>query len=236
VPRAARLDDRLTVSLIAVNTLAGADRVLHGSNLHGWGQPIIPDRTLLSITGFDANARQYTYKVNQHFGTPQGAGSAFSVPFQLTLRGQVLLGTDPTKAQLNAITGGSNGLPASVKEIKDRILAGVPYPVKLLLEQADSLKLNLTADQRAKLTVISTTYSRQIDSVGNVVAQMLLDAGPHPDLGALAPRIQAINIGVIKVLQQAVKDAQTTLSPEQWAKLPERIRLPFQQPPPPPRP
>lgn len=236
VPRAARLDDRLTVSLIASNTLAGVDRLLHGDNLHGWGQPVIPDRTLLSVSGFDATSRQYIYKVNNHFGTPTGSNSAFMVPFQIGLRGQVKLGSDPVKAQLKAVTGGANGLPASLQEIKDRILKGVPYPVKQLLDQGDSLKLDLTRDQRKKLSDINAVYSKQIDSVGDVVAKMLLDAGPRPDLGALAPKLQGINMGVIGALQKSVKDAQAALTPEQWAKVPERIRLPLSAPAPQQRP
>jgi hypothetical protein len=226
-PRARVFDDRLTVSLVATNTLAGVDRLLHGDNLRGWGQPVIPDRTLLSVTGFDPQAHQYTYRVNTHFGTPTGAASAFLVPFQVGLRGHVTLGTDPVKAQIKAVTGGANGLPASMQQIKDRILKGVPYPIKTLIEQADSLNLDLTRDQRVKLNAINATYTKQIDSVGDVVAKMLSDAGEHPDLGAMAPKLQAINLGVLKVLTQSIKDAQTALTPEQWAKVPERIRLPF---------
>ena len=226
-PRANVFDDRLTVSLIATNTLAGVDRLLHGDNLHGWGQPVIPDRTLLSISGFDAASKQYVYKVNTHFGTPTGAASAFMVPFQLGLKAHVRLGTDPTKAQIKAVTGGANGGQASVQEVKDRILKSVPHPVKALLEQADSLKLNLTRDQRTKLDNIESIYNKQIDSVGNMVAQILVEAGPRPDLGALGPKLQKVNLGVITVLQQSVRSAQGVLSAEQWAKVPEKIRLPL---------
>ncbi len=231
-PRAAALDDRLTVSLVMTNTLAGVDRMLHGSAIHGWGQPVIPDRNLLTLTGFDPLTQQYQYHVNTHFGTPVGAGSAFLVPFQIGLRAHVTLGTDPVKAQIKAVTGGANGQQASVEEIKARILKGVPYPVKLLLDQADSLELGLTRDQRVKLTAINAVYAKQIDSVGNVVAEILRAAGPRPDLGALAPKLQGINMGVIKALSQSVKDAQAALTPEQWVKVPQRIRLPLSAPPP----
>src|SRR6185503_6748211 len=101
-----------------------------------------------------------------------------------------------------------------------------------LVEQADSLKLNLTRDQRVKLNAISTKFSQQADSIITVIAQLLVDAGDHPDLGALAPKIQPANIFILKALQQSVKDAQNTLTPEQWAKVPERIRLPLSAPPP----
>jgi hypothetical protein len=234
MPRAAMFDQRFTLSFVATNTLAGVDRLLHGDDVRGWGQPVIPDRTLLSVTGFNSQTRQYVYTVNNHFGTRMGAGSAFLMPFQLGLRGHVTFGQDPLKAQIKAVTGGANGGQASVQEIKDRVLKGVPYPVQRLIDTSDALGLNLTRDQRVKLNAIATRYAKEIDSVGTIIAQMLLDAGPRPDLGALAPKMQKVNLGVIGSLQQSVKDAQTTLTPEQWAKVPERIRLPLSAPPPSP--
>jgi hypothetical protein len=235
-PRAIRLDERLTLSLVATNTLAGADRLLHGNDLHGWGQPIIPDRNLVSVTGFDPNARQFAYKVNQHFGTPSGADNAFGVPFQLMLRGQVILGVDPVKAQIRAVTGGTGGNAASLKEVRDRILKGVPYPVQRILDGADSLKLDLTTAQRATLTAIATRYTTFVDSIGDAVAVLLSANGGRPDLGAMAPKLQQVNISIVKELQQSIKDAEAAITPAQWAKVPDRIKFPLGQPAPPPRP
>jgi hypothetical protein len=201
--------------------------------LHGWGQPIIPDRNLVSVTGFDPNTNRFTYKVNQHFGTPSGASNAFGVPFQLTLKGQVLLGTDPVKAQLAAITGGANGTAASLKEVRDRILKGVPYPVERILDAADSLTLDLTKDQRTNLTAIAAHYRTLVDSIGDAVAKLLAGGGAHPDLGAMAPKLQQVNIAIVKELQQSIKNAEGALTPAQWAKVPDRIKFPLGQPAPP---
>ena len=232
-PRAQRLDDRLTVSLIAANTLAGADRLLHGNNLHGWGQPIVPDRNLVSVVGFDPSTRQYAYQVNQHFGTPMGAANPFGLPFQLALRGQVALGTDPVKAQLRAVTEGANGAAASLKEVKDRILKGVPYPVQSILDKADSLQLDLTADQRTKLTAVAVRYHTVVDSIGDTVGKLLVAGGARADVGALAPVLQQVNIVIVRELQQSVKNAEAALTPAQWAKVPDRVKFPLGQPAPP---
>lgn len=230
-PRAKALDGRLTLSLIMNNTLAGLDQLVHGSNLSGWGQPIVPDRALLTVAGFDSAARAYSYRVNQRFGTPMGANNPYGLPFQLTLRAQVVLGTDPVKAQMNAVTGGSNGAAATLEEIKARIARNVPMPGKQLLEQADSLKLELTPEQTGKLTLMQDAYAHQMDSVLTYVATVLRDAGPNPDVGALGPKLQSVNVGVVKALQQLLKDMQATLTPAQWAKVPDKIKFPLGQQP-----
>jgi hypothetical protein len=232
-PRARFLDQRFTFSLVATNTLAGLDQLLHGSNLHGWGQPAVPDRVLMSVTGFDPQTQAFVYTVNQHFGTPYGRTNPYGLPFQLGLRGNIQLGTDPVKAQIKAVTGGANGGAASVTEVRDRVMRNVPYPAQMLLDQADSLRLGLTSPQRTRLKAIAARYKQQIDSIGMAVAKLLVDAGPKPDLGALAPKFTSVNVFVVKTLQQVERDMQAAITPEQWAKVPDRIKFPVGQPPPP---
>ena len=181
------------------------------------------------MTGFDQATQSFTYTVNQHFGTPTGKNNPYGTPFQLGLRAQLQLGTDPVKAQVRAVTGGADGKSASINEVKDRILKNVPYPAQMLLDQADSLKLDLTAGEKSRLKTIAATYKQQIDSIGDVVGKLLLDAGPNPDLGALQPRFVSVNVFVVKILQQVVRDMQATLTAEQWAKVPDKIKFPLGQ-------
>lgn len=230
-PRQTKLNERLTVSLLATNTVSGIDRLLHGGRLRGWGQPLYPDRALLSVAGFEASTQKFTYRLNQHFGTPLGVASAFGVPFQLSLRARVRLGSDVSRAQIRAIAAGANGGMATVDEIRARVLKGVPNPVQVLLGQADSLNLGISADQRLQLDTIAVSFARQLDSVRLVMAQVIVDAGPRPDRAVLAPKILSINLRIIRLLQASVKDAQGVLTPEQWARVPERIRLPLAQTP-----
>jgi|JI10StandDraft_1071094.scaffolds.fasta_scaffold00832_16 hypothetical protein len=230
-PRNPRLDDRLTISLVAANTLAGVDRLLHGTNLRGWGQPIFPDRNLVTVTSFDAATRQYNYAVNQRFGTPTGSRNPFGVPFQLSLRGQIALGTDAAKAQMRALTGGGKTDSASLAAVKQRVLSQVPYPFDSLLRKADSLALELTAEQRSVIAATAEHYRKFVDARGDELAVLLTANGGRPDMGAMAPKLQQVNVSIVRELQQGMKRVEGTLTPAQWAKVPDKIKYPFGQQP-----
>jgi hypothetical protein len=230
-PRTPRLDDRLTVSLVATNTVAGLDRLLHGDNVRGWGQPIAPDRNLLTVTGFDANLRQYRYAVNQRFGTPTGVRNPFGVPFQVGLRAQIALGTDPQRAQLKALTNGGKTDSASLRAIKQRILSQVPYPFDSLLKVADSLAIGLTPAQRTTIAEVATQYRVFVDARGDELAIILSANGGRPDMGAMAPKLQEVNVSIVRELQADMKRLEALLTVEQWAKVPDKIKFPFGQQP-----
>lgn len=230
-PQAAVFDDRVTLSLAASNALAGADRLLHGANIRGWGQPAFPDRNLLQVVGYDRATNAFLYQVNQHFGTPAGASAPVGAPFLLSLRARVLLGLDPAKAQLRSITGGSNGGMANIAEVKARIGQNLPYPIKTLLASEDSLHLDLAASQRTKLLELERAYEAKLDSLVTQAAEILVAAGPKPDPAVIGPRLQNNNRAAVAAVQGAVTDLKAVLTPEQWAKLPEKIRLPLAQPP-----
>ncbi len=101
-PSSFGLDRRLTISVITQNTLTGLDQLLHGSNnLHGWGQPSFPDRTLLYVRGFDPTTGTYQYQVNEHFGATNGTRNAFRVPVSDCDTGAPYTRTDPARQQFN---------------------------------------------------------------------------------------------------------------------------------------
>ncbi|MDB4908845.1 MAG: hypothetical protein JWO05_3629 [Gemmatimonadetes bacterium] len=228
-PEAFGLKQRLTLSLQAINTLAAVDQLLHGADaLRGWGQAAIPDRTLLLARGFDPQEKRFQYQVNEHFGSSAGARSAFRTPFQLVLQARMLLGHDPAQNPLAS----ADGKALSVADWKARLVNQVPNPMKLLLDQADSLQLSLTPLQVARLTTLNDALTTHLDSVVTAIATMLSAAGPRPDPGAIAPKIQAQNMILIKAIQDAVGDIRKNLTEAQWAKLPERIRLPLAPPAP----
>jgi Carboxypeptidase regulatory-like domain len=230
-PRTVRLDDRVTLSLVATNTLAGVDRALHGRNVRGWGQPIAADRNLLTVSGFDPATRQFTYAVNQRFGTPTGVRNPFGVPFQLALRAQIFLGTDQQKAQLKALTGGGKTDSSSMRALKQRILSQVPYPFDSLLKANDSLGINLTTEQRATIAQVATQYRTFVDARGDELATLLSANGGRPDMGAMAPKLQQVNIAIVRELQAGMKRVEGSLTPAQWAKVPDKIKFPFGQQP-----
>lgn len=97
---------RLTMSLVTSNLLAGVDQALHGANdLHGWGQTIRPDATLLYVTGFDPVNQRFDYAVNERFGSTRSAANAIRVPFQVGVQMRFTLGALP-RGFLGAFGGG----------------------------------------------------------------------------------------------------------------------------------
>src|SRR5512141_1631485 len=134
---------RASISVLGLNTLVGIDKLLHGGNLHGWGQPVFPDRTLLYVRGFDPTSDRFLYQVNERFGAANGSRNAFRVPFQLAVQARLALGVDPARQQMNAVFGGRGGR-ASVADFRERLARAVPNPFRQTLEANDSAGLLLT--------------------------------------------------------------------------------------------
>ncbi|OYV67967.1 MAG: hypothetical protein B7Z72_08915, partial [Gemmatimonadetes bacterium 21-71-4] len=92
-PNVLGLHRRLTLSVTAVNTMAGLDAALHGmDHLRGWGQYARTDDHLLFVNGFDASTQQFRYQVNQHFGSSSLSQSPFRSPFLLQLQARFAVG------------------------------------------------------------------------------------------------------------------------------------------------
>ncbi|MDB4917206.1 MAG: hypothetical protein JWM95_4850 [Gemmatimonadetes bacterium] len=224
-PGLEKLQQRLSVSLQAVNMAAGLDQLLHGTNsMHGWGQVSTPDRTLLLARGFNATTRTYSYQVNEHFGSP--AASAFRTPFQLVLRARVTLGTDPAANPFAS----TDGKAPTVEVWKGRLAPQVPNPVAILLQDADSLKVGLSPAQRAHLVAFNDTLAAKLDVTITEMATILSEAGPRPDPGAIVPKMQSKNESLKTLVEQAVAKIKAELTSSQWELLPERIRIPLAQP------
>jgi hypothetical protein len=229
------LNRKVTFSISALNTLTGLDQLLHGSdNLRGWGQPVFPDRTLLYVRGFDAATNSFKYEVNEHFGASSGTRNAFRVPFQIALQARVTLGQDPATQQFRNAVGGGRGGRSTPEELRTRMARAVPNPFQMILDREDSLpatdstKLNLTAEQRTALKVKADSLQEKADSLVDALSKMLGDTrnnDPLTMMTQLRPKIeQGRNLA-----RDAVKQAQSVLTPAQWAKVPATIKNPFQQ-------
>jgi hypothetical protein len=222
-PSAFGLDRRLTLSLQLQNLLVGVDQLLHGmDNLHGWGQPIVPDRTLLFVRGFDPASNRFQYQVNEHFGVANGQNSAFRVPFQIGLQGRLTLGQDPRSQQVRQIFGGANGTQTR-EDYKARMQRLVPNPFLTTISLDDSLKLALTADQKAKLNTLSAALLPKVDQLTTEIADMLANAGRNPDPQVIFARMSGKTAEGRKIAEQAINDLHATLTPEQWDKLPASV-------------
>ena len=228
-PAAFGLDRRLTISVIALNTLTGLDQLLHGSNnLHGWGQPSFPDRTLLYVRGFDPTTDTYRYQVNEHFGVANGTRNAFRVPFQIAIQGRVALGTDPARQQFNnAIGRGPGGGRMNPEALKARMTRLVPNAFLDIIAINDSAKLELTPDQIAKLQTSGDAFKVRADSLIDKVANMLGDTTvKNPDPMTVFAKLQPSMTEGRKLATQAINDAKAVLTSAQWAKVPGSIKTP----------
>jgi hypothetical protein len=226
-PASFGLDRRLTISVIALNTLTGLDQILHGSNnLRGWGQPSFPDRTLLYVRGFDPVSNAYKYQVNEHFGVTNGTRNAFRVPFQIAIQGRLALGTDPARQQFNNVVGGGRGR-LSADALKARMTRLVPNAFLDIIAVNDSAKLELAPDQIAKLQSSGDAFKVKADSLIDKVANMLADTTvKSPDPMTVFAKLQPSMTEGRKLATQAITDAKTILTPAQWAKVPDSIKTP----------
>lgn len=224
------LNRKLTISLLGLNTLTGIDQLLHGKDdLRGWGQPVFPDRILLYVRGFDPVARRFTYQVNEHFGAQAGSRNAFRVPFQIAVQARLALGQDPARQQMNAVLGARGANRATPADFRERLARAIPNPFERILELNDSLKLDLSADQKTKLEVMRDSLKVRADTLIGTLAQTL---GSNTARSAEPARLGVQMRGRIQegrdLAQKAIKDAEGILTPEQWAKVPSEIKAPFQ--------
>jgi hypothetical protein len=231
------LDHRMTIMLSTVNMLAGLDQLLHGDNdLHGWGGFTRPDPTLLFVRGFDPVSQSFTYSVNQRFGSTRGSANAFRVPFQLALQARYVIGPDQNAARMRGLFGGGGrggrngagaqgeGAAANSEDLADRLQRMLPNPAAQILELKDSLAL--TDLQVVKLTALrdstAARYEGIADSIRAAVTKVGDNADPARMFAAMRPQLTKGRA----MSQEVLKEAHAILTPEQWAKVPERIRNP----------
>ncbi len=222
------LQRRLTLSLVSINTLAGFDQLFNGNRLKGWGQPVYPDRTLLYVRGFDPASARFRYQVNEHFGAA-GTRNPFRVPFQLALQGRLTLGPDAGRQQVNAAFGREGGGRGSVAEFRQRLARAIPNPYHQILQLDDSLQIQLTTEQKATLKVLGDSLQAEADTVIGSIAESL--GGQSARSGDARQLAQSMRDRIEEgrtVTEKAVKNAESLLTPEQWAKVPRRIKEPFQ--------
>jgi hypothetical protein len=220
------LNRRVTLSVLALNALAGLDQLLH-DDLRGWGQPSFPDRTLMYVRGFDQTTQSFKYEINERFGAAQGSRSAFRSPFQLAIQVRAALGSDPAREQIRAMTRGPGGRQMNAGELRQRMQRTIPNPFRRTLELKDSLSLSLTPDQEVALKAKGDSLQVRADSVIAKIAEVLGSVGANPDPQTTMFRMRDNVQAGRRMVEQAAKDLETILTPEQWAKLPANVKNPL---------
>jgi hypothetical protein len=229
----------MTLMVSTVNMLAGLDELVHGDNdLHGWGGFTRPDPTLLFVRGFDPVTQSFTYAVNQRFGSTRGSANAFRVPFQLAVQARYVIGPDQNAERMRALFGGGGGrggrgggagaggegAAANNEDLADRLQRVLPNPAAQLLELKDSLAL--TDSQVVKLTALRDSTAAAYAVVADSIRAAVTKAGPNADPSRLFATMRPQLTKGRAMSREIVTKAQAILTPEQWAKVPERIKTP----------
>jgi hypothetical protein len=218
------LSRKLMISAQLVNVLTGLDQLFHGSNdLKGWGQQSFPDRTLMYVRGFNAAEGRYLYQINEHFGASSSRG-AFRAPFLIGLQGRYTIGVDDSRRGMFNVIGGPNGRPLDANQLRERMQRGFTNPFRRIVEVNDSLQLGLSTDQKSRLGILGDSLQMKIDPLIDELADIIAKQGKNADpMSMMAALGKQLSQGRA-MMQQAAKEAQGVLTPDQWAKLPPDVR------------
>jgi hypothetical protein len=174
-PQKVRLPKRANVFITITNPLAIADLIAHGdAHTHGWGQDIPPDQNLLFVRGFDPLTKQFTYAVNERFGSTRPQQSASRSAAFISLNVSYDIGFTRERQMLTQRLDAGRDRPGTkqtAQTLKAFGTSSIPNPMSMVLQQSDSL--HLTRKQADSLATLSTKFSRYADSVWTPVANSL---------------------------------------------------------------
>jgi hypothetical protein len=232
------------------------DLVHGSANAHGWGLSLRPDPTLLYVTGFNPATESFTYAVNERFGATGSGANAIRSPFQIGIQARLTLGPDRTRQALDALrgdggrggraggggaggggfglggfgteTGGGRGFggPGGVgrSAFAGRLGALLPNPAGEILALRDSLKL--TDDQVTKLQVLRDSFATRVAAIADSLQQALAKAGPTAQPSAMLAIMRPSMAQGRSEMAKSLELAHALLTPEQWERVPDRIKNP----------
>ncbi|HVZ49738.1 MAG TPA: carboxypeptidase regulatory-like domain-containing protein [Gemmatimonadaceae bacterium] len=227
----------LMLSFSFTNPLAGLDQLLHGSDgLQGWGQAPRVDPNLLFVRGFDPVQDRFLYQVNERFGTSRGQTTLTNPnPFMIAVTARLTVGPDRQRAGLlamqNAARGGRGGRGTAFADSAGgaagaQVRRFAPNVFRQILAQDDSLGLHLTSVQVAELTRLQDSLYLKVDTLAVRLQAKMQSLGNNAEPGALQIQIRPLLVDAQQLGLTSVHQAQVILTPEQWAKLPDRIKHP----------
>jgi hypothetical protein len=225
-PIKVRMPQRATLSFQLSNPLGAADLIMHGSgNLHGWGQPIVPDNQLLYVRGFNPQTKAYTYEVNQRFGSNNQSFGAFRNPVTLTAMMRFDIGPTREKQLLTQQldrgrrTQGTKAPDVMLKALYGN--GGIPNPIATILRSQDSLKL--TGPQADSLATLNRQYTIRNDALWSPLAKYFADLPNGYDRDLAYDKYMSARRSTIDLLTSLAPDIRGLLTPEQRRKLPTFI-------------
>lgn len=231
------LKRNLMISLQLVNPLAGLDRIVNGNEEEGWGQPRRIDPNLLYVTSFDPVQQRFVYTLNERFGDAtgslsggRGVGQQLN-PFQVALQFRYTVGPDRTRDAMLAAQaaarggrGGAGGPGGGDMSALVRRFAQNPFQQTLALK--DSLALD--SAQIIRLDAFREAFDGRVNTLAASVQERLQRIGNNADPQAAMQQLQGPIADAQRIRAEALTALQGLLTPEQWAKLPPRIKNPQQ--------
>jgi hypothetical protein len=220
------LSQRVAVSCFITNPFGAFDLALHGeSRLHGWGNPSIPDQTLLYLRGFDATGNRYLYDVNPRFGSANSQISGIRQPISLTMSVRVDVG--PSREQQTLTRQLDQGRRTDGPRLGEPMIlamygsGGIPNPIAQLLRESDTLEL--TGAQADSLAGMNVAYLAGLDAIWQRTAHDLANLPDNYDRGAAYDQYKRAREGSVDLLMQFAPRITRLLTESQKRSLPPLI-------------
>ncbi|CAN5329480.1 hypothetical protein BH23GEM2_BH23GEM2_19330 [soil metagenome] len=171
-----------TVNLAFHNVLEGIDRLLHGRAVRGWGALAQPDPVLYTVRGFNPEANQFAYVVNQRFGSVRPHGGNIFSGFRVAIDIRIGMNRPLPEQQLNRWLAPGRIRPGTmlgVDSLKARYSRNVPDLYASILQLSDSLLLSRS--QADLLAAAQVGYRARLDSLWAALATDLAALGSDFD-------------------------------------------------------
>jgi len=223
-------DNRTQLTLNLSNPLAGIDELIHGSShMQGWGQPAVPDNTLLRVTGYDPTKGAYRYDVNQRFGDTRLATSGVRVPFVISLEARVRLGGDPDHQAVDQFIGPGRirkGEKMPAQQLRQRLVNSVFNPLRGILDVRDSLSV-LSQSQVDRLAQLNRRTVAAQDSVWAPVVAYMANLPNNYNEEEVVAMVRDARMKAFDRIIESMVEASKILTPEQIADFPPALRSSF---------
>ena len=223
-PQKIGLPKRASINFSINNPLGLADLILHGQDIRGWGQNIMPDQSLLFVRGFDPVTRRYKYEVNQRFGTTRPTQSTQRILPLVSLRVQMDVGVPRERQVLTQRLDQGRGRPgtkSSASLLKALGSSTIPNPMALILQQPDSLKL--TRKQADSLAALSRLFTQRADALWTPVSKTLESLPEGYDKSKAYEEYTLAREKTVDYLLTLVPDVNRLLTKAQKRRLPLQI-------------
>jgi hypothetical protein len=227
-PQKIRIPQRAQVRFQLANPLGAIDLLAHGANnIRGWGQTVSPEQTLLYVRGFDAEAKQFTYEVNQRFGSTRPQQSVNrSSPVTVTALVSLDLGPSRERQSLTQMLDRGRKNKDQQKQNEQSIKAqyssgGMPNPMTSMLRQADQLKL--TGEQADSIATLNRWLTVKLDSIWAPVAKEFAALPDIYNQGLAYDRYRAAREASFDLLIQIAPGVAAMLTPEQKRLMPSSL-------------